>query len=385
MYNLSSQVKSSQVKSSQVNLLRFFLGALIALSVLVCGTAFADLMYVKDSGTITQIVDAQGTSRELDIEAKEVLPFTHNGSPHILVLDSSSNIAVYNLENLSAPLASGTLSDLRYYDSDTAYVAELGSNIVIAYKHLLFEVTPETCEIVNTYDPSSNYQNGDEDATSVYPTFVYPYGGQIVVGFMGRIVTMDKLGHITGTFSDFEVNGALEASGGELYFALGDEYYTSPEAVSLIGIYRVSSMLGNMNYHNAVRVTTDNPCQMTRDGKGGLYYTVWNSEASVSSPSSHPRYIYHWDGTSSSQVYDAGSGSNNGVEDIQYDIKNGILYARICNSGYSFNLTALAADGSGQLTASQTFGTHDTFAVMGNPADSSSGNTVYTYSDYETS
>ena len=386
MYNLSSQVKSSQVKSSQVNLLRFFLGALIALSLLTCGTAFADLAYIEKGELI--LVDAQGTTQNTGIYVSQVFPFTHNGSPRILVTSGSGNIAVYDFDNLSAPLANGTLgTNSKSYNDEITSVAELGSNIVIAYDYQLFEVNPATCEVVNTYNPGSsgsNYQIGDERVADVYP-----YGGQIVVliervsessGMIfwdfNRIVTMDSLGHITGTFDAFSVDGALEASGGELYFALGDSaYYSYSEAMSLMGIYRVSGMLGNMNVNNAVRVTTDNPCQMTRDGKGGLYYTVWDSEASNSS---HPRYIYHWDGSSSSQVYDAGSGK--GVEDIHYDIKNGVLYAKVFDSsygmGYGNDLTALVPDASGKLTASQTFGSHNNFAVVGNPADSSSGSTV---------
>ena len=365
--------------------MRFFPGVIIAITLLFCGTAFADLVFLEN-GTLSR-VDSQGITHSTDITASYVFPFTHNGNPRILTADSQGNIAVYDPANLSSPLSSGTLTT-GSGNFEPVAAAELGSNIVINCDGSLFEVAPQTCEVVSSYgaqysgyDSNCNrrYAAGDEGVSGIYP-----YGGQLVVMIdrvnsygssweFSRIVTMDTLGHITGTFDDFEVYGALEASGGELYFALGDyAYYRNAEAASLQGIYRVSRMLGNMDYHNAVRVISHNPCQMTRDGKGGLYYSVYGGEEMNYFGS--VRYIYHWDGSSSSQVYDIGangsSAYNGGINDIQYDITNGILYAEI-----NGELTALVPDSSGNLTASHNLGSSvNQWTVAGNPAEGSSGN-----------
>jgi len=357
-----------------------FLGALTALSVLVCGTAFADLVYVNDNGTLVQVVDSQGTTKELSMSGHDVHSFTHNGQPRLLVTTLEGDVMVFDPDNMSEPLASGTLdmpSDLTLFKVDS--VAELGSNIVLALKdcHSLLIVNPETCELVNTYT----------EGESSYMSVVYPYAGQIVVvidtpqqtSYQGengtgygagaatiKIITMDSSGTITGTLDNFAFDGNLEASGGELYFALGDsDYIGSSEAAQYQGIYRVSGLLGNMDINNAVRVTSDNPHKMTRDGKGGLYYTAFGTDSS----SSTPRYIYHWDGSTTSQVYVADSGYT--IDNITYDIKNGVLYAEIISSSYNVNLTALTAGSDGRLTSANSFGYHR-FTVMGNPVDSSS-------------
>lgn len=133
-----------------------------------------------------------------------------------------------------------------------------------------------------------------------------------------KIVTMDRLGHATGTFENFSFPGGLEASGRELYFGLGEyAFYRNAEAAQYQGIYRVSKMHG--------------------------------SETSL--------------------VYD--SGEDGSIDDIIYDINNGILYANIKGQ-----ITALTPDSSGMLTVSRTLGSHSIWTVSGNPADSSSGNNV---------
>ena len=367
---------SSQVKSSQVNLLRFFFGILIAL-VLLSDTAFADLMYFESAygGTLT-LRDSQGIPHSTDIQASYVYPFTHNGSPRILITDytgsDSVNLAVYDPNNLSQPIANGFLDG---HINDIT-VAELGSNIVLSSygDDSIVEINPETCEIVSTY-------------TEPGYSFVYlcAYGGQIVAyltqnnSYNSKFITMDRLGNLTGTFNIEEdvfwiPAGELAVSGGELYFTLGDNMYPyASDAADVQGIYRVSNMLGNMNVRNAVRITADNPEHICRDGKGGLYYTVYGANHLGGAHSN--RYIYHWDGTSSSQVFDLLSYradiSNIGIRKIDYDIKNGILYAFLENE-----LVALTPDSSGQLTASQPITEALRWAVVGNPADSSSGSTI---------
>ncbi|MBQ7154044.1 MAG: hypothetical protein IJR85_00600 [Synergistaceae bacterium] len=352
----------------------FFLGVLIALEVLVCGTAFADLAFVSENGTLS-IVKASGTPQSTSISAADIFPFTHNGNPRILVTSSSGTISVYNPSDLTAPLASGTLSNA----SQVEFIAELGSNIVLTFENgsQLVEIDPATCATVNTWSQSG-----------CYPSYVYPYGGQVVVTFdlstgtqggysdpesgtgyayaEGDVITttMDSLGHITGQVDNIGAFG-LEASGGELYFPLGggDDY---EELSRLQGIYRVSGMLGNMNTNNAVRVTTDNPNVLCRDGNGGLYYTVFDS--------GYPRFIRHWDGSNSSQVYDAGS---NAIDKMYYDISSKTLYAEIIegytSGSYNVNLSALVQDSNGQFSVARSFGNHSNFAVIGNSADSSGG------------
>ena len=353
-------------------------GMLIALMVSMCGTAFADLVYINDDGTLTQVIDSQGTTQELSMSGDDIHSFTLNGQPRLLVTTLEGDIMIFDPENMSEPLSSGTIampSDVTLFKTDS--VAQFGSNIALALKdcHSFLIINPETCTLVDTYT----------EGESSYMSVVYPYAGQIVVvidtpqqtsyqdengtGYAEgstthKIITMDSSKNITGTLDNFAFgsNGYLEASGGELYFTLGGSGISQYQ-----GIYRVSGMLGNMNINNAVRMTTDNPYKMTRDGRGGLYYTAFGSDTITSTP----RYIYHWDGSTTSQVYDAGSGYT--IDDMTYDIRNGVIYAEILDSTSTINLTALTAGSDGRLTASNSFGYHR-FTVMGNPADSSSSN-----------
>ena len=219
----------------------------------------------------------------------------------------------------------------------------------------MFEINPDTCEIVRSYSGEASD--------------VYAYGGQLIAKvlvtdgsngefYYGHInaVTMNPLGNITAIFDakqyDYSVHGPLAVSGGELYYALGkSNYYLSDFESAFHGIYRVSKMVGNMDANNAVRITEDIPGSICSDGKGGLYYTVWNKNSDSLIDSYTVQYIYHWDGTSSSLVYDAGSssiGDESNSHALHYDISRGILYAAIGGT-----LTALVPDSTGQLTVSE--------------------------------
>lgn len=290
----------------------------------MCGTAFADFVYINYDGNLTY-VDAQGNSQETDIQAQKVFAFNHKGSPRILITDRTETdiISVYDPSDLSAPLARADI----YPDSWTVFepetLAEFGSNIVLSSSMGLIEINPETCGVVSSWVQDGYSANG-----------VYAYKGQLVVRVLRRqgssggvsygnviYMTMDRVGHITGTFDEVSVNGELETSGGELYFALGKSgYYVSDIESNYHGIYRVSKMIGDMHYYNAEILTTDYPCNMSRDGKGGLYYSVWYNIGSAYEYDASVRYIYHWDGTRTSLVYDAGE--NGEADGIAYDIRN---------------------------------------------------------------
>ena len=368
------------VKSSQA--IVFFLAALIAFSLLVCGTASADLAYINDDGRVTYI-NSQGTEQVTDIEAGSVLSFNHNGRPRILITGRSESdiISIYDPENFSAPLASADIFPDTWTVITPTYIAEFGSNIIVAANNVyLLEINPETCQLVGSYD-------GDVGT-------VHSYGGQLVAqafveqenngsasyGYV-KAITMDSLGHITGTFDgrqyDYSVDGPLAVSGGELYYALGkNSFYLDDFEANYHGIYRVSKMIGNMDVSNAEKITDDMPGSICMDGKGGLYYTVWYSEDD-NYTTANARYIYHWNGTSSSLVYDAEDksvGDDMNSNALHYDTTSGILYAYI-----NGQLTALVPDSSGQLTVSEQFPVYayysdgNKFVVVGNPSEGSGG------------
>ena len=354
----------------------FFLGVLIALTVWVCGTAFADLAYIDSYFVVVANSKDILQEAETPFSAKYVHSFTHKGSSRILLASREGDIAVYDPEDLTAPLSRGKIPSEYIYDEelhryDLRGIAELGNNIVMIVKDgvALAEIDPETCSIVNTYE-------SDWDAPDYYHdiTDIYAYKGQIVVvvdlvrkdstaNREAVIATMDSLGHITGRINNYlTYEDPFEASGGELYFA--KTVFSGDTDEQRQGIYRVSNMLGNMNIANAVRVTTDNPCYMTRDGKGGLYYAAYAYDSSNNTSSR--RYICYWNGSSTSRIYDAGSeGSIHGME---YDISDDVLYVNLGNIQID---DILVSDGDKTLMLSnKSIGNGQySYAVVSNPSD----------------
>lgn len=305
-----------QVKSSIV----FFLGVLIALTVLVCGTAFADLAYIDSYFVV--VANSKDILQEAEppFSAKYIHSFTHKGSPRILLAGREGDIAVYDPEDLTAPLSRGKIP---YYYHDI--------------------------------------------------TDIYAYKGQIVVvvdlvrkDFTANreavIVTMDSLGHITGRINYLTYEDPFEASGSELYFAKTG--FSGDADEQRQGIYRVSNMLGNMSTANAVRVTTDNPCYMTRDGKGGLYYAAYAYDSS--SNTSRRRYICHWDVSSTSRIYDAGSEGS--IHGMKYDISDDVLYVNLGNLQID-NILVSDGDKTLMLSNKSIRDGQYSYAVVGNPSD----------------
>ena len=208
------------------------------------------------------------------------------------------------------------------------------------------------------------------DTTSSIQSYVYGWNGIIAASYLGysdssiqETAFMNSLGNITGTLPNMFIAIFLEASGGELYLAVGSE--ESSGVSSELGVYRISELVKSGNFSDfskAVQITHDNPGNLARDGKGGLYYTVYGEEVN-SAGELNERYIYHWNGSSSTQVYDS---YTEGVYGITYDINNNILYAE---SGYSF--VALVPDSTGRLSMYDNYNMNNA-AVIGNSADSSS-------------
>ena len=368
--------------------MRFFLGALIALSVVFSGTAFADLAYIDPyyyDGTANKTFILVANSKDIlqeaepPFSAKYIYSFNHKGSSRILLASREGDIAVYDPKDLTAPLSIGKIPSeyIIYYEKhvyDLRGIAELGNNIVMIVKEggALVEIDPETCCIVNTYE-------SDWDAPDFYHDIIniYAYKGQIVVVVdivrkdvieieTTTIVTMDSLGHITGRVNHLTYENPFEISGGELYFA--NTVLSIDADAQRQGIYRVSDMLGNMNTANAVRVTTDNPCYMTRDGKGGLYYAAYAYDSGNNTSSM--RYICHWNGNNISQIYDVGEGGYKYIYGMTYDISDNVLYVDIRNSQID---TTLVPDGDKTLMLSNKYigAWQHSCAVVGNPADSS--------------
>lgn len=349
----------------------------------LCGAASADFVY--SNGTNLVRVKSDGTEEVTGIAGGDVFSFRHNGKAMMLVVhheeegyQQTGDIAVYDTDNLSRPVASGNINSASN-GFEILSVAELGNNIVLGGHGIngtIIEVNPETCTVVNTY---SRYNYPEErDCNSS----VYSWNGLLIASFSWEYedyydeetVIMDTLRHITSNTGDFyiENGGWLEASGGELYVPIMADEPDDVEGNE--GLYRVTELFrnGNMNLNDAVRLTNDNPNYIARDGNGGLYYSAYGTTTD-SDGWYQARYIYHWDGSNSVRVYEAGTNSD--ISEITYDISNNTVYAMIRDdTAHTTYVAALTPDSSGQLRLSAQYTTFDEIcyvAVIGNHPDSS--------------
>ena len=339
----------------------------------LCGASWADGIYSNGINLVR--VKSDGTEEVTSIADGGIFSFNHNGKAMMLVAHWGGDIEIYAVDDLTTPVSTGNISSNGLAVSS---VAELGSNIVLAGMSAngkIIELNPETCEVVGTYNLVDN--------SSMYQSSVYGWNGNIIASYLANgysdeqgTVMMDSLGHITGQLPNMYVAVFLEASGGELYAAIGTEE-GSEASSSELGVYRVSEMVrSNMDFSKAQQLTHDNPFALTRDGNGGLYYSVGGTDTNEQGEVS-ARYIYHWNKNNSVRVYDAGTQTIGGV---MYDINAGILYAEIYDdNSYTGDITALTPNSSGQLQISRMY-TANNSTVIGNPPDSSSssggGNTT---------
>ena len=249
--------------------MRFFLGALLALSVFFSGTAFADLAYINNDDKLVY-VNSQGIEQVTDIEANSVLAFNRSGSPRILVTSRTESdiVSIYDPNNFSSPIASTDLFPDSWNYFEPHSIVEFGSNIVVEHNGGLIEINPDTCKLINSSETKVDT--------------VHVYKGQLV-GFLLKTtgsdgsmyygisvpVTMDTISHVSKTAhfansnEDFSIDGDLEVSGGELYFALGSgAQYMTEEEEMYHGLYRVSKVVDNMEVNRAELLTSDIPSKM---------------------------------------------------------------------------------------------------------------------------
>ena len=385
------------------------LAALVLVMVMACA-ASADLYYRQNHRVDTDSkylihVKSDGTeeSTGINLSGGYFAGFRHNGKDYLLVayededdgFKYTTEISIYDPDNMSAPISSGNISSARI---DPSSLAELGSNIVIGGESVgaskIIAVNPTTCEIVDTY---TQYTYDRQHMNS----YVFNWNGTFIASFQapdvvraeddidGVTVTMDTFGHITGQMEDFTLESGVEASGGELYTAFGEDFY-DPNDVRYnnyeefhdhfaedFGIYRISEAIRTMDMTKAVHITHENTQENTvgmfRDGSGGLYYTVYDD--SPRDEDTHAefkaRYIYHWNGSTSERVYDAGEYSD--IDSIYYDINSGTLYAEVDyeNGSEIYDAVyALTPDSSGQFTVSRSYTNTGMMNLTGNPPDS---------------
>ena len=350
---------------------KFFAALSLLFMFTSCAYAMGSAAYVSSSGAVNLIsYDGSGGFTESEVisdsSKSAIIPFNHKGQARLLRA-SSSGIEIYDVTNgckLISSNSSLSLS-LRY-----GSVAEYGDNILLAGHGrggFIIELNPSTCEIVNEY----NYVDSSNAHYDEYWSGVLVANGTIYAGFEDEqaneesstdnstLVTMDKLGNITGS-REFHNDWAVALSKGVIYVAVeDDETYASYSA----GLYRLEKNLTM----SLILEGADEIKEMTPDGRGGLYASFAGQE------------IYHWDGTSPKLIYNTSSlelpdDLKDYLCEIYYDVNNSILYA-----GFKDYLTeerhwyALKSDGSGLITSDTIVaGEGNRFAVIGNPSEATS-------------
>lgn len=281
-----------------------------------------------------------------------------------------------------------------------------GSNVIVR-DGFIAELNPETLELAGEiytffdaqkfgaiYSPES-YMNYDID---VWFMEVYAYAHKNIIyasreestiletgaGSLFELSIMNKSGNITGKIHSPVHLNKFVSSGSSLYVSTKHPYYNvgtiNPDIVnpqnfdffSDLGIYRIEHdrIQNELQTHSgdfeladySEHVITDTTGSIYPDGEGGLFYTTWeyytlsNDEVSYVLTDSNERYIYHWDGSRSERVYDAGEAQN--LSGLEYDTGLKVVFTSL-----NGNITAINQSGQ-----SQVFGEAKDFAVVNMPS-----------------
>ncbi|MBQ6738963.1 MAG: hypothetical protein IJP41_11005 [Synergistaceae bacterium] len=370
-----------------------FLCALI-FSGLIVSSAFADIVAVKidpttNEGHLTYFTqDSSGKFTETSTSSSTVqndamvFSFMHKGKPRIIVGESQikysygtnkatgatgyHTISIYDPSNLTTPLASRDIfsTNLFYLYS----VVPHEDNVLLAGQinpakntGSIIELNPETCEIVGNPYVITNTNKFFAQLTTHNGKIYAVLAGHDEAGESSEILEMATFGTVSRTITTlpYTASQTLLSINGSLWIANALAFSNKDAG----GLYKVTD---DFKYEKIASEDVGNVCS---DGSTGLYYGVY---AQNSSNIGVLRYIYHWNGTSSSKVFDVETVSedfkDNGVAPIFYDSKNNLLIAGFYYQGTRRGkILALTPDSSGNLTVSQqidevytTFGVIDT-------------------------
>ena len=377
------------------------------LAILLCGTVHADLVYEYynyGSHGLTSITQngsdfSQGQSISLgsDVEDPQIFSFTHNGHPRLLVASMEGNLydyddsfssyansftlSVYDPADLSSPLVKKNMGSSGIGLIGVSNVAEFRNNIIVAgisfQSAALVEINPDTLDVVSTYKHFgiSDFQ---DDSFAIFLSAAANYNGTIYAAFIHQVtdftgnsesyndrvdfVTMSSLGNVTSRHNNFSMPNSFAGaafSGGSLYAGIGEVSYYRTDDANKYGIYRVKSI----NPDEAVRVLEGDIGFLCSDGNGGLYYTLNEEDSSSYGGTSYyasgiSRTVYHWNGSSSEQVYQS-DGSYSYIDDIQYDTASNTLFILLHDKIMALN------NGSVSQVAAFQAGAVDYFTVLG--------------------
>lgn len=395
----------------------FCLKVLLMLTI-SCNTVHADVVYISgDRHSVNYISqDNRGNFQHIDnilplIETagsyyNNVFAFRHDSHDKILVTRSEQdklNLAVYDVKNLSTPLANNdiSLSELGYVNT----CSEFGNNIILAggageYGNVIVEINPSTCEIVGQpyrYSPPGLEDYGDtyrnvfatvHDGKIYAVYFLYLAGGR-----RSEILVMDKPGNVIcalqspGSFYE----PPLLSTGNRLYMSTSDPYTQRPginpdiitpenfEFFNALGIYRIDSekltrdiAAGSSDLRiddYASRATAGITSTICPDYNGGLYYLVYEFYDAPGYDDGHyyARYVYHWGGARSEKVYDFGEYDTSRyyglipytLSGLDYDVGSETIFAIEYR-----RLTAIRRDNNGQFERVENFYEASSFAVI---------------------
>ena len=253
----------------------------------------------------------------------EIAAFTVNGKNRVIVFrresDTSVTISTYDPENFSTPVASKTHEIPNGHDGG---IDILGNNIIFAEANVIYEMNPETCEIVNTYQ-YSDYVGSEADVI-VHDGLIFV--SEFILGnddptFKLEILSAVNKDKVTGSINGLTVD--LASSGNNLYCSGGGD------GIYLMKYNDFKNLTLNESDENFSKYTTlainGEVAAFCSDGNGGLYYILREDFITTEGGRSFVigKKIYHYDGSKSTQVYS----SDTQLGSLVYDPVDKALFA----------------------------------------------------------
>ncbi len=279
-------------------------------------SASADVLYIiqgKDSASLGLInKDSSGSITNTIISSDfavytYVFSFKHKGQNRILIAENqdsngTNKISIYDPAELSKVLASGNIStNLNIVQN----VAEFGDNLILAGdgiydgKGSIVEINPETCAVVNQFDfgdisTNDNYTKGEianfaraeVHNGKIYAGFEQAQYEGTKLAWKQFLVEADSVSSLSAAFKEnenFPTRYAMRSLNDNLYISGFDGNK---------GLFKVNSL------SSLEKIIDDESWDFDTDGSSGFYY--------LKPYNGYIRYLYHWDGTSSKEIYDVG-------------------------------------------------------------------------------
>ena len=348
---------------------------------------YADVAYITNSGRSVNYIKQIGS--DTFHETQNILPelsrntedgyesyesifsFRHDGKDKLLVSKHEKQIEnevkysgkntfmIYDMQDLSAPLASSDISSVMSYVDD---ITVFGSNILLAGDCVIAEINPETCEIID-----QPYEFFDAEYSSYYDVAMSVHKGIICsssygmeyedTGKYNEFRTMDRLGNVTGRVIGISAN-YIVSSGENLYIRI-NKSDTATDTDDIRGIYMINpadiAELEITAYdfltNYVTKIAEGYTYSLCPDGKGGIYY------ASAAEEYSYPDKIEYWNGRSNSIVYaienyeSENINSYYSIGNLKYDTRNKTMFASIQEHSYAHSslplLVAMKQNDSG--------------------------------------